>query len=121
MAEYWPRSSEPPAAPMNEIPKVVFSRSLESADWSETRIERRPLAESIAALKHEAGEEILVHGGARFAQSLSREGLIDEYHLVVHPLALGAGLRPFADRTDLELTEARPFPAGAVALTYRRR
>jgi dihydrofolate reductase len=120
MAAHWPKSEEPTAPPMNEIPKVVFSRSLERAEWADTRIERGALADGIEALKREPGKEILAHGGARFAQSLSRERLIDEYRLVVHPIALGAGLRPFSDRTELELREARRFPAGAVLLTYAR-
>jgi dihydrofolate reductase len=118
MAAYWPTSTEPYAAPMNEIPKVVFSKSLDTADWAGSRIERADLAEGIAALKREPGKEILAHGGARFLQSLSLEGLIDEYRLVVHPIALGAGLPLFSAPIDLELRDTRHFPAGAIALTY---
>jgi dihydrofolate reductase len=105
---------------MNEIPKVVFSTSLVSADWPDSRIERDDLADGIAALKREPGKDVLAHGGVGFAQSLSREGLIDEYQLVVHPVALQTGLRLFSSPTELELRDIRRFPAGAVALTYGR-
>jgi dihydrofolate reductase len=121
MAGHWPASVEAAAKPMNEIPKVVFSGSLQSAEWPRTRIERRSAAAGIAALREEPGDgAILVHGGPRFAQSVSDEGLVDEYHLLVHPLTIGPGPRPFADRSDLVLTDVRSFPAGAVALSYRR-
>jgi riboflavin biosynthesis pyrimidine reductase len=102
------------------IPKVVFSKSLVAADWTDTHIERGDLADGITALKREAGKDVLAHGGAGFAQSLSREGLIDEYRQVVHPVALGAGLRLFSSPTNLELRAVHRFPAGAVALTYNR-
>lgn len=118
MARFWPTSDEVYAAPMNEIPKVVFSQSLEAADWGPTRIERRPLAEAIAALKAEDGKDVLVHGGAGLALSLSRAGLIDVYHLVVRPVALGEGLSIFDTEVDLRLTHERPFPHGSVLHSY---
>jgi dihydrofolate reductase len=120
MAETWPTSSDPVAPPMNEIPKVVFSNSLESADWQETTIERGDVGEVIARLREESGKDILVHGGPNLVQQLTRENLIDEYRVVVHPVALGAGKQLFAGRVELKLIDTRPFPTGAVALTYRR-
>jgi len=103
------------------IPKVVFSQSLAGTEWARSRVERADLAEGVAALKQEPGREILAHGGARFAQSLSRHGLIDEYRLVVHPVALGAGLRLFSAPVDLELRDVRRFPTGATAVIYDRK
>jgi dihydrofolate reductase len=120
MAAHWPTSTEPFAAPMNEIPKVVFSRSLPEAEWGPTRVERGPLEPAIAALKAEEDGPILVHGGAGLARSLSRRGLIDIYHLIVHPVALGEGLPIFDTEVDLRLVETRSFPRGAVVLTYER-
>src|SRR5690606_10087410 len=128
LAEYWPspdldERDRPFAAPMNEIPKVVFSKSLDTLDWNGTRIARGDTREEIARLKQEGGKPILVHGGARFAQSLSRLGLIDEYQLVIHPVALGSGLPLFPQLEEplrLKLVETRPFPAGAVLQVYRR-
>ena len=120
MAEHWPDSTEPYAPPMNEIPKVVFSKTLESADWADSTIDSGDLADGIARLRAEPGKDILVHGGAGFAQSLSRERLIDEYRLIVHPIALGAGRPLFGGPVDLELVSARSFPKGAAGLLYRR-
>lgn len=155
MAAYWPSSAEPFAAPMNEIPKVVFSRkgalevprpelttaaladatrirgggSKPSADlppsaasWVEARVADGDLAEEISRLKQQPGKEILAHGGARFAQSLVKLGLIDEYRLLVHPVALGSGLPLFAalpKSLDLQLVSTTAFSAGAVAHVYR--
>jgi dihydrofolate reductase len=121
MAETWPTSDSPIAPPMNEIPKVVFSNSLESADWPDTTIERGDVGDAIAVLREEPGKGILVHGGPNLVQQLTRENLIDEYRVVVHPVALGAGKPLFTGRVDLELVETQSFPKGAVALTYRRR
>jgi dihydrofolate reductase len=120
MAAYWPTSTEPFAAPMNEIPKVVFSKTLQRADWPESRIASGDLADEISRLKQEPGKDIVAHGGARFVQALSAHGLIDEYRLIVHPIALGSGLPLFSDQVKLDLQSARTFATGAVALTYTR-
>ena len=82
------------------------------------------MAEEIGRLKREPGKDILAHGGATFAQSLVRLGLVDEYRLLVHPTALGRGLPLFstvAAPIDLTLVEAKAFPRGAVAHVYRPR
>ena len=90
---HWPRASGPFAKPMNEIPKVVFSGSLASADWGQTTIVAGDLAEAIARLKQERSDGyLLAHGGARLARSLVDTGLIDEYRLLVHVVALAGGL-----------------------------
>ena len=82
MASAWPTSSDDYAGPMNEIPKVVFSNSLTSADWGETTIAAGDLAEAVTRLKQERSDGyLLAHGGARFARSLVETGLIDEYRL----------------------------------------
>ncbi|HEX3304843.1 MAG TPA: dihydrofolate reductase family protein, partial [Streptosporangiaceae bacterium] len=99
---------------MNKLPKVVFSATLPDAGWAGTRIARGDLATEIAALKAEPGGEIMAHGGAAFVQALSRHRLIDEYRLVILPVALGAGLPLFKDLPRplrLDLTETRNFPA----------
>jgi hypothetical protein len=79
---------------MNEIPKVVFSKTLERADWPETRIARGDLAKEIARLKREPGNDLIAYGGASLDQGLSRLGVVDEYRLMVEPAGLGAGLPP---------------------------
>jgi dihydrofolate reductase len=150
MAAYWPTSTEPYAPPMNEIPKVVFSRTgsisaasttkaLEDAtrqrtesaapatpailaSWANPGIASGDLVEEIARLKQQPGKPILAHGGASFARSLVRLGLIDEYRLLIHPVALGRGLPLFSDLAkplDLKLARAISFDSGAVAHIYR--
>lgn len=92
MAEFCPTSDDEYAEPMNTIPKAVFSTSLERASWPETRIARGDLTEEIAQLKQDATGNLIAWGGASFAQSLTRLGLVDEYRLVLHPVALGEWL-----------------------------
>jgi dihydrofolate reductase len=117
MAPHWPTSDEPYAPPMNEIPKVVFSRTLTEPAWAGTRVVAGDLEREIAALKAEPGDPILLHGGASFARELVRRGLVDEFRLLVHPVALGRGLPLFAERLRLRLTATRAFATGVVATT----
>jgi dihydrofolate reductase len=117
MASYWPSSTHDYAAPMNEIPKVVFSKSLERADWPESKIARGDLAEEIASLKGAAGKDMIAWGGAAFAQSLARLGLIDQYRLVTHPVAVANGEPLFKDLSSplpLKLVETRTFRSAEV-------
>lgn len=102
MAAYWPASTEVFAPPMNEIPKVVFSKTLKQADWNNTTVANGDISEEICKLKQKSNKDILVHGGGQFVQSLSSLGLIDEYRLIVHPIVLGSGLPIFTKAMDLE-------------------
>jgi dihydrofolate reductase len=122
MAAYWPAATGDYAAPMNSIPKVVFSKTLPAAEWATSRIARGDLTEEIAALKSEPGGAIMAHGGAAFVQALSRLGLIDEYRLIIHPVALGKGLPLFGDLPRplrLDLADAKRFPDGTVIHVYQ--
>ncbi len=147
MIGYWPNSIEPLAAPMNAIPKIIFSRSgslalepttalsnatdvkhqvgldttLPAAGWDDTRVLGADLAADIEALKAEPGKDLVAHGGASFAQSLVRHGLIDEYRVLVHPVVLGSGLGLFdgARPSDLTLIDATTFPSGIQSLVYQ--
>ena len=152
MAAYWPTSTEVFAAPMNQIPKAVFSRqgggvlgaanptaALRDAranagtgqpaplqpgaeSWAQAYVASGELAEEIAKLKAAEGKPIVAHGGAGFARSLVASGLIDRYALLVHPIALGAGLPLFSDLASprpLSLVSSTAFPGGAVAQVYR--
>lgn len=148
MAAYWPTASGPFAGPMNEIPKVYFSRSgaLETTralvdagvgtassslatdaateSWNTARAATGDLPEEIAWLVNEPGGDIVAHGGAAFARSLVAAGLVDEYRLLTHPIALGRGLPVFAGVTSpiaLELVDVTRFPGGAVAHVYRKK
>lgn len=128
MAGYWPTSSDALAAPMNEIPKAVFTRqasfdtpSSPVSSWAEAEVVNGDLAAEVMRLKQQLGRDILAHGGAGFAQSLAAAGLIDEYRLLVHPVALGKGLSLFgqlAQPLHLELRATTLFRSGAAALVY---
>jgi dihydrofolate reductase len=121
MASFWPGSSATAAAPMNDIPKVVFSRTLRSADWPHTRIARGDTAEEIARLKAEPGGEILAHGGTQFVRSLIRLGLVDQYRLWVLPAATGQGAPLFTGLDHpltLCLVKSTAFPSGILELVY---
>jgi dihydrofolate reductase len=122
MAGYWPMSTHPYAALMNDIPKVVFSRTLDRADWPDSQIARGDIADEVARLKREPGKDLIAHGGASFAQSLARHNLIDEYRLMIHPVAIGSGLPVFKDLTTqlrLELIDARTFGGTSVRVYAR--
>jgi dihydrofolate reductase len=125
MAGHWPSATGEYAEFMNTLPKVVFSKTLPAAGWAGTRIARGDLTEEIAALKNGSGGEVgevMAHGGAAFVQSLSRLGLIDEYRLVILPVALGAGLPLFKDLVKplrMDLAEAKSFPDGTAIHVYQ--
>ena len=130
MAAHWPAAPGPFAAPMNDIPKVVFSRSApapseaEDGSWAHPFVARGALADEIARLKAGDGRPVLAYGGVHFARALVASGLVDRLVLLVHPVALGDGLPLFSDlRTPLRLERlsTRAFPGGAVALVYRPR
>src|SRR5579862_727195 len=133
MAPYWPTATGPFAAPMNEIPKAVFTRkgykgispsavqSPAAASWVEARIFEGDLSEGISKLKSEQGKPIVAIGGAGFMRSLIATGLIDEYYLVTHPVVLGEGLpilNGFTQPLDLKLADVKTFPGGIIARTY---
>jgi dihydrofolate reductase len=123
MAAHWPHSGDAYAAPMNELPKVVFSRTLQDAPWDISRIARGDLVDEIDALKREPGGDIIAWGGAEFAHALLAAGVIDEYRLVINPVLAGQGLNIFRrlpGPIDLHLADARAFETGAVLHIYDR-
>jgi dihydrofolate reductase len=121
-ASFWPSAPGPFAKPMNDIPKVVFSNSLESADWAGTTIASGDLIEAVTRLKQEhSSGYLLAQGGARFARSLVDNALIDEYRLVVHPVVLGAGEPLFTTPLTLEPIRTTAFSGGAVAHVFTAR
>ena len=130
MSSFWPTAesvSDHPhdiafAPVWRETPKVVFSRTLEKADWN-TRVLSGDLATEVAALKAEDTKDLVVMGGAELSGELSRLGLIDEYLVFVHPVVLGGSKRPFAEgaeRLGLTLVESRVIDGQVVMLRHRR-
>jgi dihydrofolate reductase len=121
-ADYWPKSDSPFAAPMNDIPKVIFSKSLKQIDWQNSQIVSGDLVKEITRLKQQDGKYLLAQGGVRFAQSLAQHHLIDEYRLITRPVALGTGLPLFSTLTEplnLELVDVVSFTKGTIAHIYR--
>jgi len=130
MAAFWPTADTDPSstAPIVEfariwrdMPKIVFSTTLERADWN-TTVVREVVPEEVMALKAQPGGDLAL-GGADLAAAFMRHDLIDEYRLYVHPIVIGRGKRLFppSDTTiDLHLAETRTFGNGVVLLRYRR-
>jgi dihydrofolate reductase len=130
-AGYWPNVTEgnekPFADKLNSTPKIVFSKTLDRAPWGsfeDARIVRTTPVQEVAKLKRQPGKNIVIWGSISVAQSLIREGLIDEYRVVVCPLVLGAGRPLFSDnaaRIEMKLLHLQKLDRGAVSLTYVHR
>jgi dihydrofolate reductase len=122
-AGYFPTATDHPYADlMNAARKVVFSRTLTSADWANTTIASGALETELDALKRGDGT-IIAHGGIGFWKSLIGRDLIDEYRITVFPYLAGSGTRLFGGVTEppgLELISAIPFKNGALEITHRR-
>jgi dihydrofolate reductase len=130
MAGFWPTAdSDPESSPpmvefariWRDMPKVVFSRTLERADWNATVV-RDVVPDEIRRLKEQPGGDMAV-GGADLADTFRRHDLIDEYRLYVHPVLLGRGtplFRPADAPAALSLLETRTFGNGVVLLRYER-
>lgn len=122
MAGYWSSAQGEIADFMNRVPKVVFSRTLERADWNNTRLVKTNAAAEVARLKEEPGKDLFIFGSAVLSSALMQHGLIDEYRLALTPLVLGGGsplFKPGPDRRRMQLLEARPLKSGCVILRYQ--
>jgi len=121
MFRYWSAETGPIAEFMNEVPKVVFSRTLDAATWKNTRLVSRDAADEVAEMKRGEGKDMFVFGSAKLCDSLMRRDLFDEYRLCLAPVVLGTGVplfKPGAPRRDLTLLEARPLKTGGLILRY---
>lgn len=110
------------AQQLNAMRKVVVSSSLTDPSWEHTDVLSDVRREEIERLKREPGSDIIVYGSASLVRQLTDLGLIDEYHLLVHPVVLGGGKPLFAGvsgSTDLVLDSVTPHPSGVVKLVYR--
>jgi dihydrofolate reductase len=126
MAAFWPtpmaRELMPEVAErMNALPKLVFSRTLERADWSNTTL-LRDLVDEVRRLKRAAGPDLTILGSGSLVAQLAPTGLIDDYQVVVNPIALGGGRTMFeglAEGLRLRLDRSRAFANGNVFLGYQ--
>ena len=121
MAGYWSSAKGEIADRMNNIRKVVFSRTLEKASWNNTKLVKGNAAEEVAKLKEQNGKDLFIFGSANLSSTLMRHHLIDEYRLCLAPIVLGAGTPLFKaspETMKLKLIEARPLKSGGVILRY---
>ena len=117
-----PETADAGAHKMNDTPKVVFSKTLESIDGKNVTLNKGDLTEEITALKNQEGGDLIAYGGADFVSSLIKNNLIDDYHLFVNPVVLGKGMGIFSDiatKQNLKLVEAKAFECGIVVLHYQ--
>lgn len=129
MESYWPTVVKNPtgnqaidefAIQIENISKIVFSRTLENVDWKNVKLARADIKEEVLGLKQQEGKSILA-GSPSLIVALTQLGLIDEYQLCIHPIILGNGLRLFRDikdRIDLKLIQTKLFGSGVVTLYY---
>ncbi len=126
MAGFWPTPAARAMAPdvadgMNKTPKVVFSKSMTSASWSNTTVVSGDIVAAVRKMKTEPGGDMTVLGSGSIVAQLAAAGVVDEFNLVVNPLALGGGRTLFAgigERLALKLTSTRSFTNGNVLLGY---
>jgi dihydrofolate reductase len=127
MTNYWPskaEATEPGADRMNNVPKMVFTKSLDKVEWGKwnnARLVRDILPEGIKKMKGLPGKNMVIYGSASIVQAMTRFGLIDEYQLLVHPVALGSGKLLFKDITkpvNLNLIKTCKYKNGVVVLYY---
>jgi len=127
MVSYWPteiaKKDDPIVAGlMNSLPKIVVSKTLDKVDWENTRLIKENVAEEIAKLKRQPGKDIAILGSSDLTVFLTKQGLVDEYRIMVNPVALGAGKSLFTglqDKVSLKLIRTRAFDSGNVLLTYQ--
>jgi dihydrofolate reductase len=129
MESYWPSLVKSPsgnkamdefAIAIDNIPKIVFSRTLQDVDWKNTILKKEVIKEEVLAIKQQTGKPILA-GSPGLIVALAQLDLIDEYQLAVQPTILGSGLPLFKnirERINLKLLKTKTFGCGAVALYY---
>jgi dihydrofolate reductase len=127
---YWPHLATDPNAPkealvlaneLNQMTKVVFSKTLKEVTWENSKLVMGNIAGEVKQLRQGAGPEIVIFGSGTIVQQLAGDGLIDEYLILVSPVILGTGILLFKDvkKSNLKLLGARDFNSGNVLLHYR--
>ena len=127
MAGYWSTpmaiQNDPIVAEgMNKAEKIVFSRTLTKVEWNNTRLVKDDIVEEIKKMKRMPGNDMALLGSGSIVTQFAQEGLIDEYQIMVDPVALGDGtplLKGIRHKLDLELISTRTFRSGVVLLCYR--
>jgi len=126
MASFWPTPEAMERLPvvaegMNKLPKLVFSRTLRKASWTNTTLVKGDLVTQVRKLKKAAGPDMAILGSGNIVSQLAQAGLIDEFQIVVNPIVLGSGKTLFEgakEKIALELIKTRAFTNGNVVLYY---
>jgi dihydrofolate reductase len=123
-AAHWPKVTDENdivATKLNTLPKYVASRTLGEPGWAGTTVLRGDVAEAVTKLKAEPGRELQVHGSLNLVQSLIRADLVDEFHMLTFPVALGSGKRLFDDiiPTGFKLIGSKPSSTGVMLQSYQ--
>ena len=120
---YWASNpKEEGADKMNSCKKVVFTKTLDKSQWSNTVLAKGDLKDEITELKKQVGNDIITYGGASFVSSLIKQGLIDEFYLLINPTAIGNGMTIFKEMgstLNLTLVKSESFECGIVVLNYK--
>lgn len=127
MASYWPTATAATndqmiIDAMNNLPKIVFSKTLEKVEWKNSRLVKENIAEEISQLKRQPGKDMVIYGSGGIVSTLTQMGLIDEYRIFVNPIVLGNGKPLFKDiqsRLTLKHINTKTFGNGLVLLCYR--
>jgi dihydrofolate reductase len=124
---FWPAAATDPSSPpdlvelatwMLDTPKVVFSSTLDKVEMRSSRLAEAGIAEEVARLKLEPGKDLVVFGGASTVQAFVKLGLVDEYRMKVHPVAIGSGLAVFTERVSLRLVRSKAYRSGVLGLHF---
>jgi dihydrofolate reductase len=127
MASYWPTPAAVEGDPlvagyMNSVPKIVYSATLDTADWQNTTLVKGDAVQSVGELKQKPGKDLALFGSPHLTVSLLEHGLVDELRVMVNPILLGGGKSLFTglkDRVRLHLQTSTTFSSGNVLLCYR--
>ena len=130
MESYWPTVLKKPDAAkhalehaqwVENVPKIVFSKTLTEVTWNNTQLIKGNIAEEVKKLKEQPGKDLVIFGSPGLATTLMRLSLIDEYKLTVHPIILGSGISAFTNNTTkstLKLVDSKTMKSGVVTLHY---
>ncbi|HMH10764.1 MAG TPA: dihydrofolate reductase family protein, partial [Candidatus Nitrosopolaris rasttigaisensis] len=130
MADYWPAAATNPSTPksdleiadkMNNLPKIVFSKTLQEVKWNNSRLVKENIAEEISKMKQQPGKDMVIFGSGSIVSTFMQHGLIDEYRIIVNPIVLGNGnplFKGINGKQNLKLLNTKVFDSGIVILFY---
>jgi len=130
MADYWPAAATNPSTPksdveiadkMNNLPKIVFSKTLQEVKWNNSRLVKDNIAEEISKMKQQPGKDMVIFGSGSVVSTFMQHGLIDEYRIIVNPIVLGNGKPLFKGingKQNLKLLKTKVLGSGVVILYY---